>query len=71
MKGIITIKSVAMQAPKANPLNLVASKPANNLPSLARSFELYYASSAAVFIPFILGLFEISTIIITSLEHQE
>ena len=36
-----------MQAPIANPLNLVASKPANSLPSLARSFELYSASSAA------------------------
>ena len=33
-----------------------------NLPSLATSFALYSASSAAVFIPLIFGLFEISTI---------
>ena len=63
MKGIITIKSNAMQIPIANPFTLVASKPANNLPSLARSYELYSASSAAVFIPPIFGLFEICTII--------
>ena len=60
-----------MQAPIANPLNLVASKPANSLPSLARSFELYSASSAAVFIPFMFGLFEISTIFISSYNKNK
>ena len=62
MKGIITIKRSAIQIPKAIPLTLVASKPAKSFPSLARSFELYSASSEAFLIPVTLGLLEIYTI---------
>ena len=50
-----TSKRTAKTIPIANPLNLVVIKPAKSLPSLARSFELYSASSETSLIPLILG----------------
>ena len=66
MYGITIAKQTAIPRPIAIPENLVLITPANNLPSLPKSFARYSTLLEAFLIPRVFGLFENLTIYKTS-----